>query len=79
MAIQKRLPLQPAGGIKVNETVSFLEDGKTTAYFAEGIPVFAHAQDDVVDGEKPCVQRPRFLVSRPRPNNPVHCLLRRPA
>ena len=28
--------------------VSFVEDGKTTAYFAAGVPVFAHAQDDIV-------------------------------
>ena len=50
MATQNRLPLQPAGSIKVNETVFFLEDAtsKTTAYFAEGVPVFMHAQDDVV-------------------------------
>lgn len=48
MAIQKRLPLQRAEGIEINQTVSFLNDGKTMAYFAGGVPVFAHGQDDVV-------------------------------
>ncbi len=48
MAIQNRLSLQPAEGTEINETVSFVNDGKTMAYFAAGIPVFAHAQDDVV-------------------------------
>ena len=65
MAIQKRLPLQPAGGIKVNETVSFLEDGKTTAYFAEGIPVFAHAQDDVVGRRVAQAQLIALRLARP--------------
>ncbi len=48
MAIQNRLSLQPAEGSEINQTVSFVEDGKTTAYFAAGVPVFAHARGDIV-------------------------------
>lgn len=48
MAIQNRLSLQPAEGTEINETVSLVSDGKTTAYFAAGVPVFTHAQDDIV-------------------------------
>ncbi|HVB48343.1 MAG TPA: hypothetical protein VNF69_08130 [Burkholderiales bacterium] len=48
MAIQNRLALQPGGGMEINETVSVVDDGKTMAYFAAGVPVFAHAQADIV-------------------------------
>lgn len=48
MAIQSRLPLHPAEAIEINGTVSFVDDGKTVAYFAAGIPLFTHAREDVV-------------------------------
>jgi len=48
MAIQSRLPLHPAEAIEINGTVSFVDDGKTVAYFAAGIPLFTHTREDVV-------------------------------
>ena len=48
MAIQSRLPLHPAEAIEINDTVSVLDDGKTVAYFAAGIPVFTHAREDLI-------------------------------
>jgi hypothetical protein len=48
MTIQSRLPLHPAEAIEINDTVSFVEDGKTVAYFAAGIPLFTHAREDLV-------------------------------
>jgi transposase len=48
MTIQSRLPLHPAEAIEINDTVSFIDDGKTVAYFAAGIPLFLHAREDVV-------------------------------
>lgn len=48
MTIQSRLPLHPAEAIVINDTVSFVDDGKTVGYFAAGIPLFLHAREDVV-------------------------------
>ena len=48
MAIQSRLPLHPAEATEINDTVSVLDDGITVAYFAAGIPLFTHAQKDVI-------------------------------
>ena len=67
MAIQNRLPLQPASSTEVNETVSFVEDDKTktTAYFAAGIPVFMHAQDDAVGRRVAQAQIIALKLARP--------------
>ena len=65
MAIQNRLPLQPAGSTELNETVSVLEDGKTTAYFAAGVPVFTHAKDDVVGRRVAQAQIIALRLARP--------------
>lgn len=48
MAIQSRLPLHPAEATEINDTVSFVDDGKSVAYFGAGIPLFTHAREDVV-------------------------------
>ena len=65
MAIQNRLPLQPAGGTEVNETVSLVADGKTMAYFAAGIPVFTHAHDDRVGRRVAQAQIIALRLARP--------------
>jgi len=65
MTIQNRLPLQPAGGTEVNETVSFFDDGRTMAYFAAGIPVFTHAQDDIVGRRVAQAQIIALRLARP--------------
>jgi transposase len=48
MAIQSRLPLHPAEAIEISDTVSFIDDGQTIAYFAAGVPLFTHASADVI-------------------------------
>ena len=48
MATQTRLPLVPAEAIEVNDTVCLVDDGGRTAYFAAGVPLFSHANDDAV-------------------------------
>lgn len=65
MAIQYRLSLQPAEGIEINETVSLVDDGKMTAYFVAGIPVFAHAQDDIVGRRVAQAQIIALKLARP--------------
>ena len=65
MAIQNRLSLQPAEGTEINETVSFVDDGKMTAYFVAGIPVFAHTQDDIVGRRVAQAQIIALKLARP--------------
>ena len=48
MATQPRLPFHPAEAVEINETVSFMDDGRSIGYFAGGVPVFSHAHEDVV-------------------------------
>jgi len=65
MAIQNRLPLQPAEGTEINQTVSIVNDGKTMAYFAAGVPLFAHAQDDAVGRRVAHAQILALRLARP--------------
>jgi len=48
IAIQSRLPLHPAEPTEINDTVSFVDDGESIAYFAAGVPFFTHAHGDAV-------------------------------
>jgi len=48
MAIQSRLALRPAEAIEINDTISFIDDGTTVAYFAAGMPLFTHTIEDAV-------------------------------
>src|SRR3990172_3794727 len=65
MAIQNRLSLQPAEGMEINQTVSVVDDGKTMAYFAAGVPVFAHAQADIVGRRVAQAQLIALKLARP--------------
>lgn len=65
MAIQSRFSLQPAEGTEINETVSFVDDGKMRAYFVAGIPVFVHAQDDIVGRRVAQAQIIALKLARP--------------
>lgn len=65
MAIQRRLALQPAEGTEVNQTVSIVNDGKTAAYFAAGVPLFAHAQEDAVGRRVAHAQILALRLARP--------------
>ena len=42
------MPFHPAEAVEINETVSFMDDGRSIGYFAGGVPVFSHAHEDVV-------------------------------
>src|SRR5438445_3119273 len=48
MSIQTRLPFRPAGAVEINDTVSYLTEGGQTGYFAAGVPIFSHVEDDEV-------------------------------
>jgi len=45
---QPFLPLRPGEAVEINDTVSYMDDGVNTGYFAAGVPVFWHASNDAV-------------------------------
>ena len=46
ISVQPRLPFHPTEAVKINEAVSYLDDGVTVGYFADGVPTFLHARGD---------------------------------
>lgn len=42
------MPFHPAEAVEINETVSFIDDGRSIGYFAGGVPVFSHSHEDAV-------------------------------
>lgn len=56
MPTQLRLPVQPAGADEINATVAVLRQGGAVAYFAAGVPLFIHRDDDAVGQRIAAVQ-----------------------
>jgi len=48
MPTQFRLPAQPGGAEEINAEVAIVRERGQVAYFAAGVPVFVHADDDLV-------------------------------
>lgn len=48
MATQFRLPTTPGGAQEINEVVAIVREHGQVAYFASGVPIFVHADADVV-------------------------------
>ena len=48
MPMQFRLPMAPGGAEPVNPDVAIRREGGQVAYFAAGVPVFVHAEEDPV-------------------------------
>src|SRR5712692_1104341 len=48
MPTQFRLPTPPRGAEEINAEVAIMREGGQVAYFAAGVPVFVHAEDDPV-------------------------------
>ena len=48
MPTQFRLPTPPRGAQEINAEVAILRERGQVAYFAAGVPVFVHAEDDPV-------------------------------
>jgi transposase len=45
---QYQLPTQPGDGQEINTVVAMVRQREQVAYFASGVPIFVHAEDDVV-------------------------------
>jgi hypothetical protein len=56
MPTQLHLPVQPAGAHEINAVVAMVQSGDQVAYFASGVPLFVHRDDDRVGRRVAAVQ-----------------------
>ncbi len=56
MPTQLHLPTRPGGADEINAVVARVSDGGHVAYFASGVPVFVHAEQDTVGRRLAAVQ-----------------------
>lgn len=64
MPTQLRLPVQPAGAEEINDTVAVLRQDGDVAYFAAGVPLFTHCEDDAVGRRIAAVQMMELGLAR---------------
>ena len=56
MPTQLHVPIQPAGAHEINAVVAMVQTGDQVAYFASGVPLFVHRDDDRVGRRIAAVQ-----------------------
>ena len=56
MPTQLHLPTRPGNAEEINAVVARIRDGERVAYFASGVPVFVHAEQDTVGRRVAAVQ-----------------------
>ena len=66
MPTQLRLPVQPAGADEINDVVAVLRRDGQVAYFAAGVPLFTHREDDAVGQRIAAVQMLELGLARLR-------------
>ena len=64
MPTQLRLPVQPAGAEEINDTVAVLRQDGHVAYFAAGVPLFTHREEDAVGQRIAAVQMMELGLAR---------------
>ena len=64
MPTQLRLPVQPAGAEEINDVVAVLRRDGQVAYFASGVPLFTHREDDAVGQRIAAVQMLELGLAR---------------
>ncbi|MGH8703154.1 MAG: putative transposase [Burkholderiales bacterium] len=64
MPTQLRLPVQPAGADEINDVVAVLRREGQVAYFAAGVPLFTHREDDAVGQRVAAVQMLELGLAR---------------
>lgn len=62
MPTQLHLPVQPGGAEEINAVVAMMCSGGQIAYFASGVPVFVHAEDDSVGRRLAAVQMMELVL-----------------
>src|SRR5260370_41407028 len=56
MPTQYHLPVPPGGAKEINDEVAIVREQGQVAYFASGVPVFVHTEDDLVGRRIAAVQ-----------------------
>lgn len=64
MPTQLHLPTQPAGAEPINALLAVVREGNEVAYFACGVPMFVHANDDAVGRRLAAVQMMELGLAR---------------
>src|SRR5260370_13447209 len=65
MPTQLRLPTPPRGAEEINAEVAIMRERGQVAYFAAGVPVFVHAEDDPVGRRVAAVQLLELGLAQP--------------
>jgi transposase-like protein len=65
MPTQFRLPTPPGGAEEINAEVAIVRERGQVAYFAAGVPVFVHAEDDPVGRRVAAVQLLELGLAQP--------------
>ena len=65
MPTQLHLPTRPGGADEINAVVARVRDDGHVAYFASGVPVFVHAEQDTVGRRLAAVQLLALGLARP--------------
>jgi transposase-like protein len=64
MPTQLRLPVQPGGAEDINDVVAVLRRDDHVAYFASGVPLFTHREDDAAGRRIAAVQMMELGLAR---------------
>jgi transposase len=64
MPTQFHLPAQPGGAEEINAVLAMVRERGQVAYFASGVPVFVHAEDDAVGRRLAAVQMMELGLAR---------------
>src|SRR5712692_8765912 len=64
MPTQRRLPMPPGGADEINDTVAVLRRDGHVAYFAAGVPLFTHREEDAVGQRIAAVQMMELGLAR---------------
>jgi transposase-like protein len=64
MPTQLHLPVQPAGAQEINAVVAVVRERGQVAYFASGVPLFVHREDDPVGRRVAAVQMLELGLAR---------------
>ena len=64
MPTQFHLPVQPGGAEEINAVVARVHERGQVAYFASGVPLFVHADDDPVGQRIAAVQMMALGLAR---------------
>ena len=71
MPTQFRLPVSPGGAEEVNTDVAMVRQRGQVAYFAAGVPIFVHAEDDPVGRRVAAAQLLELGLAQPHELSPI--------